>query len=411
MKSALTGVGSARITAGITRNVVVLGLVSLLTDVSSEMVYPLVPLFLTASLGAPIIAVGLIEGIAESLASLLKLASGWSADRWGRHKQLVFGGYGLSTMAKPLLAVASVWPIVLLARAVDRVGKGIRGAPRDALLVADIDPADRGRAFGFHRALDTAGAVVGPLLGLALLAATGRSFRLVFLLAAIPGLLGVLLILAVRDADVRVKPAADPPRLRGVWGEMSAPYRRFLLVGILFALGNSADAFLVLRARDLGLGLTEAVLAYVVFKLVATAASFPAGIVADRIGRRRVLGAGYGLFAVVYGGLALAGFVATDWVWPLFALYGLYLALTDGVGRAVIVDLAPATLRASALGLYQGAVGLMALAASLLAGTLWQVAGAWSPFALGAATALLAAAVLPTVPPHGPRAVTPPLGA
>lgn len=390
-------VGRPRISAGITRNVVVLGLVSFLTDISSEMVYPLVPLFLTTVLGAPVIAVGLIEGVAESIASVLKLVSGWTADRFGRHKRLVIVGYGLSSIAKPLLALATAWSVVFVARSVDRVGKGIRGAPRDALLVADIDPAYRGRAFGFHRALDAAGAVVGPLLGLALLTATGQRFRLIFILAAIPGLLGVLLILAVRDSNVGVKPTAGLPRLRGVWGQMPGSYRRFLFVGMLFALGNSADAFLVLRARDLGLGLTGAVLAYVVLKLVATATSFPAGILADQIGRRRVLGVGFGLFAGVYGGLALIGFASTTWIWPLFALYGLYLALTDGVGRAVIVDLAPGSLRGGALGLYQGAVGLMALASSLLAGLLWQSVGAWSPFALGAVTALLAVVLLPTV--------------
>jgi len=376
---------------GISRNVFALSLVSLCTDVAGEMIYPLVPLFLTVVLGAPATAVGAIEGLAEATANLLKLVSGRVTDRHGRYRAWVFAGYGLSALAKPLLALAGGWPLVLVARLLDRVGKGTRGTPRDALIAASSRPEDRGRAFGFHRSMDTAGAVAGPLAGLALLAWSGQNFRLVFLLAAVPASLGVGLIGRVREpAAARPRAAAAP----GGFSYRAAPraYRTFLAIGLLFALGNSSDAFLILRAHALGLGTVAAVLAYALYNLVYAATGWPAGILSDRIDRRTLLMAGFLLFALVYGGLGLAAGAAP--VWPLFALYGLYMALTEGIAKAYIADLVPAGQRGGALGLYAAATGGMALASSLLAGLLWDRVAPAAPFYLGGATALAAAGCL-----------------
>jgi MFS family permease len=387
---------------GISRNVFVLSLVSLCTDVAGEMIYPLVPLFLTGVLGAPATVVGLIEGLAEATVNLLKLVSGRVTDRRGGRRGWVFAGYGLSALAKPLLALATVWPLVLLARVVDRVGKGTRGTPRDALIAASSDPATRGRAFGFHRSTDTFGAVIGPLAGVSLLAVTAQNFRLVFLLATAPALIGVSLIGRVREPAPRRAPAlshAGSARpVAFTYRDAPRAYRTFLGIGLLFALGNSSDTFLILRAHALGLGDVAAVLAYAVYNLVYAAAGWPAGILSDRRGRRGILVAGFLLFALVYGGLGLATGALV--VWPLFALYGLYIALTDGVTKAYITDLVPAEQRGGALGLYAATTGLMALVSSLLAGVLWDRLAPAAPFYLGGLTALLAAGALVVLAPQ-----------
>lgn len=384
----------ARLLGGLPQNVVALGITSFFADVSSEMIYPLIPIFLTTTLGAPVTVVGFIEGLAESTASLLKLASGWFSDRIGRRMPLVVGGYGLAAVGKLLLALAFAWPIVLVARFVDRVGKGVRGSPRDAL-IADSTPADmRGRAFGLHRAMDTAGAVVGPLLGLGLVALLDERFRLIFLLAAIPGALAVLSLSLVREppreAAMRTNVSSTSllTTLRGadrrlVW---------FMAASLVFAIGNSSDIFLILRAKDLGMSTTTTVLAYVVYNVVYMLVAVPAGAASDRLGRRGVLVLGLIVFAVVYAGFALN---TSAWVvWPLFALYGVYIAATDGVGKALMSDLAPREYRASVLGTYGMLTGIMVFVASALAGALWDQVGAWAPFALGAASAAIAAAML-----------------
>ncbi len=389
---------------GITRNVFVLSLVSLCTDVSSEMIYPLVPLFLTGVLGAPATVVGLIEGLAEATANVLKLISGRITDQRGGRRTWVFAGYGLSALAKPLLALATVWPLVLLARLVDRVGKGTRGTPRDAIIAASSDPAQRGRAFGFHRSVDTIGAVIGPLAGVALLAWTAQNFRLVFLLATVPAIVGVSLIGRVREPARQAAPTGAVTRGEApaafTYRDAPRAYRTFLGIGLLFALGNSSDTFLILRAHGLGLGDVAAVLAYAVYNLVYAAAGWPAGILSDRLDRRTVLVVGFAIFAVVYGGLGLA--TGSPIVWPLFALYGLYIALTDGVSKAYIIDLVPGHQRGGALGLYTAVTGLMALVSSVLAGLLWDRVGPAVPFYLGGVTALLAAGALAA---HRPRRV------
>lgn len=367
---------------GVKRPVFVLGIVSFLTDISSEMVYPLVPLFLTSVLGAPLAAVGLIEGVAESTASVLKMVSGWLSDRLRMRKGLVIAGYGLSAAAKPLMAAANAWPVVLGARFVDRTGKGVRTAPRDAL-IADVTPAQvRGRAYGFHRAADTAGAVIGPAVGLGLLAALDEDFRAVFLIALVPAVAGVALLAFIRER---------PPRPRGDMRkavplrELGKPFWIFLGVSLLFALGNSSDVFLILRAKDLGLSNTATVGAYIAFNTTYSLLAMPAGIASDRLGRRNVIGFGYGLFALVYLGFAVGGPGGS--AWPLFAVYGLYMALTEGVGKAFVADFVPSEDRATALGLYTGVLGAMILVSSVLAGLMWDHIGASAPFYLGAATA------------------------
>ncbi|MBI2913965.1 MAG: MFS transporter [Chloroflexi bacterium] len=374
---------------GVTRPVFILSIVSFLTDISSEAIYPLVPLFLTSVLGAPLAAVGLIEGFAESTSSVLKTASGWLSDRWRARKPLVVAGYALSAAAKPLLAAAHVWPAALGVRFLDRAGKGLRTAPRDAL-IADATPAKlRGRAFGFHRAADTLGAVVGPAAGLGLLAAFNDNFRLVFVLALIPAAAGVALLALVREH----KPAPDDGReARVPLRELGAGFYAFLGVSLLFALGNSSDVFLILRSKDLGLSNTEVVSAYIGFNAVYAVLATPAGIASDRLGRRNVIGLGFLVFAAVYLGFALAGGGAL--AWPLFAVYGFYMALTEGVGRAFVADFVPAASRATALGLYTGALGGMVLLSSVIAGVMWDQIDASAPFFLGGATALAAFVLL-----------------
>ncbi|HLF71591.1 MAG TPA: MFS transporter [Dehalococcoidia bacterium] len=373
-------------------NVLLLGITSFFADVSTEMIYPIVPIFLTSTLGAPVAAVGLIEGIAESTASLMKLVSGWWSDKVAKRVPLVMGGYGLAACGKIILGLAYSWPIVLLGRFVDRFGKGVRGSPRDALIGDSTPPELRGKAFGLHRSMDTAGAVVGPLLGLGLVALLNEHLRTVFLIAAVPGFLSIaslLLVREVRAASSSLAPEAKAPlTLKGLDPKLVV----FLAASLVFALGNSSDIFLILRAKDLGLSTTAAVLAYVVYNFVYMSAAFPAGIVSDKIGRWRVFLLGLLIFAVAYAGFAAAD--RSAYVWPLFAVYGLYIALTEGVAKAFVTDLAPPERRASLLGLHGMIIGLGALVASVAAGVLWDEVGQWAPFALGAAGAAAAAVML-----------------
>ncbi len=390
---------------GVSRNVLLLGIVSFFADASSEMVYPIIPLFLVGTLGAPAIAVGVIEGIAESTASFVKFFSGWLSDRVHRRLPLVFGGYVVAALAKPALAAAYAWPVVLLVRFADRAGKGIRGAPRDAIIASSSDGASMGRAFGMHRALDTLGAIVGPLVLLLLLAMLGdERYRPIFLIAFVPGAISALLVLVVREPRSPRRQADAPPGPPLLSLEGYDPrFLWFLGVTAIFAAGNSSDAFLILRARDLGLGAAAAVAAYIVYNTVYAALSLPAGIRSDASGRERVLIVGFAVFALVYAGFAFAG---DRWaVWPLFGVYGAYMAFTDGVGKAYVADLVPEERRGAALGLYHGLLGAMLLIASVLGGALWDLVGPEATFALGASTAALAAfalAVRPRLRPSRP---------
>ncbi len=388
------------------RNVVVAGLVSLLTDISSEMIVPVLPLFLTIVLGAPVAAVGLIEGVAESTASVLRVFSGWLSDRAGKRKPLILAGYGLSNLTKPLLALAGAWPHVLALRFADRFGKGIRTAPRDALIADSVDHSVRGRAFGFHRAMDTTGAAIGPLLAAGTLALTSSGGnpagnpRAVFWLASVPGIAAILVgWLFLRDRAVPPKDSAAP---RLGFRDLGRPFALFTAIATLFAVGNSSDAFLILRAQNVGMAVAAIPLAYFAFNTLYALLATPAGILSDRWGRRPLLAAGYVVFAVVYAGFAVApnaGVAAA-----LFLLYGAYYALTDGVARALVADLVPASLRATAMGTFATATGLALLPASVIAGFLWQSVAPAAPFAYGAATAALSAALLVALPASPPRA-------
>ncbi len=375
---------------GLSRNVLALGLVSLLTDVSSEMIYPLLPLFLTTILGAGQTFVGLVEGVAESAASLTKLFSGWLSDRLGRRKGLVLAGYTFSSLTRPLIAFALAPWHVLAVRFADRLGKGLRTSPRDALIAASTDVAMRGRAYGFHRSMDHLGAVAGPALAFGLLAMLGERLRMIFLLAAIPGLLSVV-ILILWVTDMQVEPAASSREQRRPI-HLDGQLRRFLLVVTLFTLGNSSDAFLLLRAQDVGIAVAHLPLLWMFFHLVKAATGMPGGILSDLRGRRGAIIAGWVVYALAYLGFGAA---SHPWhIWVLFAFYGFYFGLTEGVERALIADLVPAERQASAFGVYHFCIGIAALPSSLLMGYLYQRFGAGPAFTVGATLATLSALLL-----------------
>jgi len=376
--------------ARITPNVRALGVVSLLNDASTEMVYPLLPLFLTRTLGAGVAFVGLVEGVAEATASLLKLFSGWLSDRLGRRKGLAIWGYGLSSFTRPLMAMALFPSHVLGIRFLDRIGKGIRTSPRDALIADSSLVEARGAAFGFHRAMDHLGAVAGPLLTFLCLPLVGGSYRGIFWLASIPAVLCLLtLVTTVRDV-----PHQGPlPRLPLLTLQpYDARFKGVLLIVALFTLGNSSDAFLLLRAREVGVSESAIPLLWAALHVVKSTSAFLGGILSDRIGRRGAIVAGWLVFAAVYAGFA--GVASAGQAWGLFLVYGLYFGLTEGGERALVADLVPPEARASAYGVYHTAVGLTALPASLLAGWLWQAFGAAVAFATGAALAGMAAILL-----------------
>lgn len=376
---------------GLPRNVVALGLVSLFQDISSEMIYPLLPIFLANVLGADKAVIGLIEGIAESTASLLKVFSGWLSDRSGRRKAWTVGGYSLSALVKPAVSLAAAWPFVLAVRFLDRVGKGVRTAPRDALLAASTPAESRGRSFGLHRAMDTAGAVAGPLLAFALLPVFSGNYRPVFALTLMPGLISVsLLLFLVRERRVEAPPE-ERQGLQISLAPFDRQFRLFLLAVVVFTLGNSSDAFLLLRADAMGISSAQIPLLWLVFNVVYALASTPAGALSDRVGRRAVIIGGYAVFALVYLGFASA---ATAWhIWLLFAAYGLYYGLTEGVQRAYAADLVPAHLRGTAFGVYHTLTGLALFPASVVAGWLWQNVSVPAPFFYGAAMSGLAVAI------------------
>lgn len=376
------------------RTVVALGAVSLLTDLSSEMIYPLLPVFLSTVLGAGPLAIGAIEGAAESIAALLKLASGWWSDRLPRRKPLVIAGYGIASVVRPLIGLVQSVGQVLAIRLADRAGKGIRGAPRDALIADAVDASQRGRAFGFHRAADHAGAVAGPLVAFALLAWVGVSLRTVFLLAAIPAAAAmIVLIFGVRESARESVQPKDKTKL-----DRSGLSRRFwayLGVLLVFTLGNSTDALLILRANELGVSAAIVPILWAVLHVVKSVSSTPGGVLSDRLGRRPLIVAGWLVYAAVYLGFAYAS--ETWHAWALFVVYGLYFGMTEGVEKALVADLVPARVRGAAFGWYNLTIGLAALPASLLFGGLWQAYGADTAFITGAGLALVAAVGLTMV--------------
>jgi MFS family permease len=387
-------------------NVLWLSVVSLLNDTASEMIYPLLPAFLVVTLGASPAFLGLVEGIAESVSSFLKLGSGWLSDRVGRRKPLVFAGYALASVARPLVAVAAAPWHVLAVRFADRVGKGMRSAPRDALLAGSVPPQQRGTAFGFHRAADHAGAALGPILAAALLVVLAGRVRLVFALAAVPGIVAMIVFAwKVREAAAAPIDEPVPPRapLDHPVRELGAPLLRYLVVLVVFTLGNATDAFLLLRAQDLGVPLAAVPLLWGVHHVSKMIWNVPGGMIADRAGPRGAITAGWTIYALTYAGFAAA---TTAWhAWALFIGYGLFYGLTEAPEKALVATLAPAHRRGTAFGAFHFAIGVAALPASVLFGVLWSTFGPRAAFLTGATLALAAAAALPLAVRAGPRPI------
>ncbi len=355
----------------LTRNVRVLSAVSFLQDAASELLYPLLPIYLTAALGAPPSVVGAIEGAAEGAASITKVAVGPLGDRFAK-RPLIATGYGMAALGKVIIAVSGAWPGVLAGRVVDRLGKGIRGAPRDALLVEGIDASARGRVFGFHRAMDTLGAVVGPLLGLAGYELLDHRIPPLLYIAIVPAVLSVLLVALVRE-NRRVGPRPERQPILAGLRDLPRRYWRVTAVVVGFGVVNFPDALLLLRLNEIGFGVVGVILAYVGYNVVYAVASFPAGVLADRLPRPAVFGFGLVFFAIGYIGLGLT--TNTVLACVLIGMYGLFTAFTDGVGKAWISSLVGADRQASAQGVFQGASGLAVLAAGLWAGLLWGADG------------------------------------
>ena len=388
------------------RNVFTIGLVSLLNDASSEIIYPLLPIFLASSLGASARAIGTIEGLAESISSLLKLFAGYLSDRLGKRKFLVVFGYSVASLARPLLAFAQTWTQVLAIRLTDRIGKGIRTAPRDAMIADTVRVEQRGIAFGFHRAMDHAGAVVGPLGGyllVILFVANAKSptiaeFSKIFLVASIPALIAVLVaIFFMRESSPQPSPESDIKNLslRG----FDSNFKRFLLVLALFTLSNSSDSFLILRAMDSGVSIAVIPLLWAAHHGMKVLSSLFGGDLSDRLGRKRLIVAGWILYAAVYAGFAFATHQASLWV--LFLVYGIYFGLAEGAEKALVADLVRPEQRGTAYGLYNLAFGITVFPASLLMGTIWDWKGPAVAFlvsaVMGATAALL---LLIFVKPH-----------
>jgi len=367
-------------------------LVSLLTDAASEMIYPLLPVFVTTVLGGSPAMLGLLEGAAESTAALVKLGSGALSDRIGRFTPIVLLGYAIATVTRPFMGLAQSVNQVIGLRLIDRVGKGIRSAPRDALLAASVEPAVRGRAFGFHRAADHLGAVIGPVIAWVLLQQLHLSLRTVFMLSVVPGLLAVLtIVIAVRDPSTKAAPrASDVPALPRARDVVAMPRRFWAVLGVLllFTLGNSTDAFLLLRAQQLGVPVAMLPLLWSAHHVVKAASSVPGGALSDRVGRRRVMLIGWTLYALVYIGFAYAS--SATHAWLLFLVYGLYFGLVEGAEKALIADLAPPERHGTAFGWYNAAMGVAALPASLLLGTIWTLRGPTAAFSVGAAICAVA---------------------
>jgi MFS family permease len=382
---------------GLNPNVFFLGLVSLLTDVSSEMIFTLVPLFIANVLGAGAIVVGLIGGLSESIDAIFRIFSGWISDRMRKRKPLAVLGYSLSTVAKPFMYLASTWGSVLAVRFSDRMGKGIRTSPRDALVADSVSAGERGKGFGLHRAMDTTGAVLGLAIAALIvylvqgggLTLGSETYRWLVVVGVVPAVLAVLVLLFfVRERQQssagNISPRVGFKRIGG----FDARFKLFLVIMAVFTLGNSSDFFVILRAQDLGSSVLYVVLMLVVFNITYAVTALPAGMLSDRLGRRWVIILGWFIYGLVYLGFAVAS--ETWQIWLLFAGYGVYYGVVEGVARAFVADLVPEERRGTAYGLYHGVVGLTLLPASLIAGWLWQAYSPAAPFLFGAGLAFLA---------------------
>ncbi len=385
---------------GLNPNVFFLGIVSFLTDVSSEMIFTLIPLFLSNVLGAATTIIGLIGGLSDSADAIFRIFSGWLSDRIGKRKFLAVAGYAISTVAKPFMYLASTWGVVLGVRFSDRIGKGIRTSPRDALIADSVSPEERGKGFGLHRAMDTAGAVLGLSIAAIViylvqgggLALSLKTYQWLVLIGIVPAVLAVVILVRFVKERERKPPSPGTPRPGFNLIKLAAGFdtrlKVFLAIMAVFTLGNSSDFFAILRAQNLGSSVFHIALMLVLFNATYAAISLPAGKLSDRLGRRRVIAMGWGVYALVYLGFALA---TNLWqVWLLFAAYGIYYGVVDGVARAFVADLVPAEKRGTAYGLYHGVVGLTLLPASLIAGWLWQAYSPQAPFFFGAGLAALA---------------------
>lgn len=371
--------------SGLSKNTFLLALASLFADVSSEMLYPVLPVFLTGTLRTSPSLLGLIEGVAQALQNIVQGFSGWLSDRLGRRKPVALAGYVLSALSKPFIGLSTTWAQVLVARSMDRLGSGSRSAPRDALVAASAAPEDRGKAFGLEGIGDNLGACLGPLLAILLLSLLHGSLRPIFLLAIIPGLLAVVLILFVREQPVAVRRTRAP--LETHFGRFPRAYWKYLGVILLFGLGNSSNTFLILRTRALGAPLSTTILIYACFNLIAALASYPAGYLSDKFGRRRVLFWAFFVFGIVYAGFGFASNLLL--CGTLFVMYGLYQGIFRAVGKALATDFLPPDLHASGVGWYTTAVGLSGLVASIVAGQLWTRVGPPATFIYGAVFAFL----------------------
>lgn len=385
------------------RNVWAVSLTSFLMDISSEMVINILPLFLSNVLGVKTNIIGLIEGMAETTSSLLKMFSGWFSDKIGGRKWLAVAGYGISAISKPFFYIANTWGLVAGARWADRVGKGIRTAPRDALVADSIQEEQRGLAFGFHRAADTAGAMLGLLIALLVVwlvqrestLLTASTFRTIVIISIIPAFLAVLSLAIGVKETIKKKQHIMP---KFAFKSLGKPFMTFMIIVAIFDIGNSSDAFLVLRAQERGLNIMGILGMLITFNLIYSLISTPAGVLSDRIGRRRIIVAGWLIYAAIYLGFALAK--TGVHIWLLYAVYGLYYGLAYGSSKALVADLVPEALRGTAYGTYNGILGILDLPASVIAGVLWQGLGSWqgfgaaAPFYFGAGTALLAALLM-----------------
>ncbi|MFH1222233.1 MAG: MFS transporter [Candidatus Micrarchaeota archaeon] len=384
-----------QLSKGIGNNVITLGIVSFFTDISSEMIFPLIPVFLTTILGAGKEVLGLIEGIADSTASLVEIISGYFSDKTGKRKQLVLFGYGISSFVKLGIALSNQWWQVLIMRGLERIGKGVRTAPRDAIIADSADVKVRGKAYGLHRMMDTLGAIIGPAIAYLLLSWYGQAepgYRAVFFAALIPAFLAVLVVIFFVREPEKVQQPAQKTQFWESLKQMPAAYKTYLKISLFFSLAYFSFAFFIVRANDLGISAENILLLYLIYNIVYAAAAIPTGMLSDKIGRKPVIAGAFALYAIVCLGFVFAG----SWLQLalLFAAYGIFVAADESVNKAYIIDISAVERRGMALGAYNTAIGAAYLPASIIAGVLWTMYGPLAPLSLAAGIALIAAAAL-----------------